>query len=85
MYVYLRYPEQAVRNGIQGRVLVNMVIDERGKVTDVKVVKGVDPLLDAEAVRVVSASPDWKPDMVRGEKVKCELSLYVDFKLERRK
>lgn len=85
VYVYLRYPEQAVRNGIQGRVLVNMVIDERGKVTDVKVVKGVDPLLDAEAVRVVSASPDWKPAIVRGEKVKCELSLYVDFKLERRK
>lgn len=85
VYVYLRYPPEAVEAGVQGRVLVNMVIDEKGKVTDVKVVKGVSPLLDAEAVRVISASPDWKPAMVNGKKVKCGLSLYVDFKLERKR
>ncbi len=85
VYVYLRYPQEAVEAGIQGRVLVNMVIDERGKVTDVRVAKGVSPLLDAEAVRVVSASPDWKPAMLMGKKVKCGLSLYVDFKLERKR
>lgn len=85
VYVYLRYPREAVQAGVQGRVLVDFVIDTRGCVTDVKVIKGVSELLDAEAVRVISASPDWKPARVRGKKVKCEMSLYVDFKLERRK
>lgn len=85
VYVYLRYPREAVQAGVQGRVLVDFVIDTRGRVTDVKVIKGVSELLDAEAVRVISASPDWKPARVRGKKVKCEMSLYVDFKLERRK
>lgn len=85
VYVYLRYPPEAVKHGIQGRVLVDFVINEKGKVQDVTVAKGVDPLLDEEAVRVISASPDWKPARVRGEKVKCEMSLYVDFKLEKKK
>lgn len=85
VYKYLRYPEQAVRDGIQGRVLVDFIIDEKGKMTDVKVLRGVDPLLDDEAVRVVSASPDWKPGKVRGQKVKSEISMYVEFKLEKRK
>lgn len=85
VYVYLKYPQTAVRDGIQGRVLVDFIIDERGKVTDVRVAKGVDPELDDEAVRVISASPDWKPARVRGQKVKCELSVYVEFRLEKRK
>ena len=84
VYVYLRYPEKAVEEGIQGRVLVNFVLDEKGRVTDVKVVRGVHELLDAEAVRVVSASPAWRPARLRGKKVKCEISVYIDFKLERR-
>lgn len=85
VYAYLKYPQEAVRNGVQGRVLVDFVIDERGKVQDVKVLKGVSPLLDAEAVKVVAASPDWKPARNKGKKVKCELSLYVEFKLEKTK
>ncbi|NLZ19930.1 MAG: TonB family protein [Bacteroidales bacterium] len=85
VYVYLRYPQSAVDEGVQGRVLVDFVIDEKGKVTDVKVVRGVDPRLDAEAVRVVSASPDWKPGVLRGKKVKTALSLYVEFRLEKKK
>lgn len=85
VYVYLKYPPEAVRDGIQGRVLVDFVIDERGKVTDVRVSRGVDPDLDDEAVRVISASPDWKPARVRGQKVKCELSMYVEFRLEKKK
>ena len=84
MYQYLKYPDAAVRDGIQGRVLVDFVIDESGKVTDVKVLKGVDPLLDDEAVRVIAASPAWKPGLVRGKKVKAEISLYVEFRLERK-
>lgn len=85
VYAYLKYPDAAVRNGIQGRVLVDFVIDEKGKVKDVKVLKGVNPLLDDEAVKVVSASPDWKPARLQGKKVPSEISLYVEFKLERKK
>lgn len=85
VYSYLKYPQEAVRNGIQGRVLVDFIIDEKGKVRDVKVLKGVDPLLDDEAVKVISASPDWKPARLRGQKVKSEMSLYVEFKLEKNK
>ena len=84
VYMYLRYPQEAVRQGIQGRVLVDFIIDEKGKVTDVKVLKGVDELLDEEAVRVIEASPDWKPGKVHGRKVKTELSLYVEFRLEKK-
>jgi TonB family protein len=85
VYVYLKYPQSAVDEGVQGRVLVDFVIDEKGKVTDVKVTRGVDPRLDAEAVRVIAASPDWKPGILRGKKVKTALSLYVEFRLEKRK
>lgn len=85
VYTYLRYPKEALEAGVQGRVLVDFVIDEKGKVGDVRVVKGVSEALDAEAVRVISASPDWKPARVDGRKVKCEMSLYVDFRLEKRK
>lgn len=85
VYVYLKYPKAALEAGVQGRVLVDFIIDEKGKVTDVKVVKGVSEALDAEAVKVISASPNWKPGRVNGKKVKCELSLYVDFRLEKRK
>ena len=84
VYTYMKYPKEAVKDGIQGRVLVDFVIDEKGKIRDVKVLKGVDPLLDAEAVRIISASPDWKPGWLRGKKVKSRMSLYVEFRLEKK-
>ena len=84
VYTYMKYPKEAVKNGIQGRVLVDFVIDEKGKIRDVKVLKGVDPLLDEEAVRIISASPDWKPGWLRGKKVKSRMSLYVEFRLEKK-
>ena len=85
VYTYLRYPRHAQENGIQGTVLVDFVIDTKGKVRDVQVLRGASPELDAEAVRVIEASPDWKPGKVRGEKVKSEMSLYVEFRLQRKK
>ena len=85
VYTYMKYPEDAVREGVQGRVLVDFVIDEEGKVRDVKVLKGADPRLDEEAVRIVKGSPKWKPGRVRGQKVKSEMSLYVEFRLEKKK
>ena len=84
VYHYLKYPAEAVRDGIQGRVLVEFVIADDGKVTDVKVVKGVSEELDAEAVRVIAASPKWKPAKVKGEKVSCTMTIPVEFRLARK-
>lgn len=83
VYTYMKYPKEAVEQGIQGRVLVSFVIDENGKVCDVTALKSSDPLLEAEAVRIISGSPDWKPGKVDGQKVKSGMSLYVDFRLEK--
>lgn len=85
VYTYLKYPEYAVENGIRGRVQVAFVIDEKGKVRDVQVVKGVHPSLDNEAIRVIEASPDWKPGLMGGKPVRSQLSLYVEFKLKKAK
>ena len=84
VYVYLKYPQAAVDRGIQGKVLVDFIIDVNGKVRDVKVLRGVDPMLDAEAVKVIEASPDWRPGRVRGKRVPCEMSLYVEFRLKKK-
>lgn len=84
VYAYLHYPEEAVQKGIRGRVLVDFLIDEKGNVKDAHVLKGVHPLLDDEAVKVVGASPRWKPGKVNGKPVISEVSLYVEFILERR-
>lgn len=84
VYQYLRYPKDAVRDGIQGKVVVDFVISDKGKVMDVKVAKGVHPLLDEEAVRVISASPDWTAGRVKGKKVNASMSLTVEFRLEKK-
>ena len=84
VYQYLKYPVEAVREGIQGRVMVDFVIEKDGKVTDVRVVKGVSEELDAEAVRVVAASPKWKPGRVNGNRVRTSLTIPVEFKLEKK-
>lgn len=84
VYQYLKYPTSAVRDGIQGTVMVEFIIEKDGKVTDVKVVKGVDELLDAEALKVVSASPKWKPGKVGGKKVRSSITIPVEFRLEKK-
>ena len=83
VYPYLRYPRYAVENGIQGRVLVDLVIDEGGNVRDVTVSRSIHTVLDEEAVRVISASPKWRPGRHRGRKVKVALTIPVDFRLEK--
>lgn len=85
VYQYLRYPDEAVSQGIQGRVHVQFTVEKDGKVSDVKVTKGTDPLLDAEAVRVVSASPKWKPAKIKGKPVRCYITIPVDFILTDKK
>ena len=84
VYQNLKYPEDAVRDGVQGRVMVDCVIEKDGKVTDVRVIRGVDPELDAEAVRVISASPKWKPGKMGGEKVRTSVTVPVEFRLRKK-
>ena len=64
--------------------MVQFIIEKDGKITNVKVTKGVDEELDAEAVRVISASPKWKPGRMGGNKVRSVLTLPVEFRLEKK-
>ncbi len=84
VYQYLKYPEKALVEGIQGRVMVEFIIEKDGKVTNVRVVKSVSPELDAEAVKVVSASPKWKAGRMAGEKVRTSMTIPVEFRLEKK-
>ena len=77
----VKYPESAVKNKITGRVFVSFVVSETGKVSGAKVLRGVSPELDAEAVRVVSAMPDWEPAEKQGKKVSSEMQLPISFQL----
>ena len=75
------YPEIAKENDIQGTVYVGFIIDEKGKVTDVKLVRGVDPILDKEALKVVENLPDWKPGRQSGKNVKVRMNIPIKFQL----
>ena len=78
----IKYPVVAQENGIQGRVVVQFVVNKEGKVTDAAVVKGVDPSLDKEALRVVNAMPKWKPGSQRGKPVNVKYTVPVQFRLQ---
>ncbi|MFB6318257.1 TonB family protein [Saccharicrinis sp. FJH54] len=78
----IHYPDIATKNGIQGSVYVDFIVDKKGKITDVRVKRGVDPSLDKEAVRVVESMPDWIPGTQRGEKVNVVYTLPINFALD---
>lgn len=77
----LEYPEIAKENGVQGRVTLQFTVNADGTVSNVKVLRGVDPSLDKEAVRVVSMSPKWKPGKQRDRAVKVTYTFPVIFQL----
>lgn len=77
----VKYPVSAQENKIQGRVFCQFVIDTDGTPTDIKVVRSVDPALDAEAMRVIGIMPKWKPGMQRGQKVRVQYTLPINFSL----
>ena len=77
----LVYPEVAKENGVQGRVMLQFTVGTDGSVSGVKVLRGVDPSLDKEAVRVVSQSPKWTPGKQRDRKVKVTYTFPVIFQL----
>ena len=77
----VRYPKDALDRSIQGIVILSFIVEKDGSVSNVEVIRSIDPSLDAEAVRAVSSSPLWKPGTQRGQAVRVKLHLPVDFKL----
>lgn len=78
----IKYPVIAQENGIQGRVICNFVVEKDGSITDVQVVRGVDPSLDREAMRVIQQMPRWKAGKQRGQAVRVRFTLPVVFRLQ---
>lgn len=78
----LTYPAVAAENGIEGRVIVKFVVEKDGRVTDVQVVRSVDPALDREAVNTVKRMPKWNPGMNNGQPARVWFTLPVNFKLQ---
>ena len=78
----VKYPVVAQENGVQGRVVVSFVVERDGSITDVKVVRGVDPSLDKEASRVVRAMPRWIPGKQNGSAVRVKYNVPVAFRLQ---
>jgi periplasmic protein TonB len=78
----IKYPTVAQENGIQGTVFVSFVVDRDGGVSNVKVVRGVDPSVDKEAIRVVSSLPKWKPGKQRSKPVRVSYSVPIHFRLD---
>ena len=78
----IKYPVVAQENGVQGRVIVGFVVERDGSITDVKVMRSVDPSLDREAQRVVKAMPKWKPGKQNGSAVRVKYTVPVVFRLQ---
>ena len=77
----IEYPTIALENGIQGRVFVKFVIETTGKIGAVEVLRGVDPALDKEAIRVIKSMPAWKPGKQRGKPVRVSIQIPINFQL----
>ena len=82
MQIKVRYPQIAKEYGIEGRVFVTFVIDKKGKVKDVEIIKGVDPNLDKEAKRVIESLPKFTPGKQRGKAVRVQFTVPISFKLQ---
>ena len=77
----MKYPEQAMKKGIQGRVAVSFIVEKDGSISDVKPILSVHPLLNKEAVRVVESMPKWSPGKQNGKPVRVRFNVPVMFKL----
>lgn len=78
----IKYPTIAQENGTQGRVTVQFVVNKDGSIVDAKVLRGVDPYLDKEALRVIGSMPKWKPGKQRGKPVRVKYTVPVMFRLQ---
>lgn len=79
---HMKYPSQARRMGIEGRVFVQFVIDTDGSITDVQIVRGIGAGCDEEAVRIIKQHPKWNPGRQRGVPVKQRMTLAINFQLQ---
>jgi len=77
----IKYPSQARRMGIEGRVFVQFIIEKDGSISQVEVIRGISESCDAEAIKVVSSAPAWKPGKQRGVPVRVKMALPISFKL----
>lgn len=77
----LKYPDEAMKNKVQGRVILSFIVQKDGRVSDIKVLRGLGSGTDEEAVRVLANSPKWKPATINGEKVNIQYTLPIQFKL----
>ena len=77
----LKYPQNAIDGQIEGRVVLQFVVDKAGKVNNIQVKRSIDPALDQAAIDVLRALPDWKPGMQDGQPVNVRYTLPVNFKL----
>lgn len=73
------YPQIAIDNKIQGRVYLTFIIEPDGAVSNITVVKGVDPVIDIEAVKAIQSSPKWTPGLQRGQPVRVRYSMWLNF------
>ncbi len=73
------YPQVAIDNKIKGKVFLTFIVEPNGAVTNVTVVKGVDPILDIEAVKAIESSPKWSPGLQRGQPVRVRYAMYLNF------
>ena len=78
----IHYPTIAAENGVQGRVVVGFVVERDGSITDVNILRGVDPSLDKEAMRVVKSMPKWTPGKQNGSAVRVKYQVPVSFRLQ---
>jgi TonB family protein len=78
----LKYPENAAKQRIEGKVFLSFVVEKDGVLTDITLLRGVSPDLDAEALRVIAISPKWKPGIQNGIPVRVKYNLAIVFKLQ---
>ena len=75
----IRYPQEAQKAGIQGRVIIQFIVSKDGSITDAEVVESVDPQLDAEGLRLIKNMPRWKPGMRKGQAIRVKQTLPIRF------
>ena len=78
----IKYPTEAQQKNEEGRVIVQFIVGKDGKLSNIEISKSVSPSLDAEAIRVIKAMPDWKPGRQRGQAVACKFNLPINFTMD---
>ena len=78
----IKYPSEAVTKGIQGRVICSFVVNQDGSIVDVEILRGLDSLLDTEAIRVINSMPKWIPGKKRGRPIRVKCTIPITFNLQ---